>query len=292
MERATQLQTAPSLQFADGQEVQFDRPWVMGVINCSPNSFYQAIATQQQVLELAEQMVADGVDIIDIGGEATNIHVNIEREAVSVENEIQRVVPAISQIKSHFNIRVSVDTSQPRVMQAAIDAGVDLINDQRALKAAGALEVVARANVPACLMHFPYQRIPGSSTPAQLMQQVVADLSDDVARCEQAGMTKNQLLVDPGFGTGNYGKNTHENFYLLKHLNELKQCGCPILAGWSRKSMIGDVLGGVTPDQRLYGSVAAVTLATLQGAQVIRVHDVKPTVDAMKVTLAMLRSTS
>ena len=290
MEHAKKISNIPVLHFADGQIVEFDRPWVMGIINGSPNSFYQTALQVDAVLSLAEQMVIDGVDIIDVGGFATSPHVNLQRDAVSVQAELDRVLPMIMIIKSHFNVRLSIDTSQPVVMQAAIDAGVDMINDQRALHVSNAIDVVASAKVPVCLMHFPYQREPGSTAATVLCQHVIADLQKKIDRCLQAGISQDRLLIDPGFGQGNYGKNTSENFYLLKELKQFQQFGLPILVGWSRKSMIGDTLGGVAPSERLHGSVAAATIAMMHGANILRVHDVKPTVDAIKISLAMSRS--
>ncbi len=268
----------------------FERPMVMGVINMSPNSFYQPCDNLAQGLAKAEQMIAEGADMLDIGGEATNPFVDIAAEAPAITAEIERVVPLIAALKQrHPNMLLSVDTSNAAVMQAAIDAGVDMINDQRALRRDGALEVVSNSDVAVCLMHFFMpQRVPQSNTPEEMLQQITKELQQWAQRCVDAGISADRMVLDPGFGGGNFGKDTAENFYLLRHMKVLRELGYPLLVGWSRKSMIGDVLGGVSSDQRLYGSVAAATLAAVQGADILRVHDVAPTVDAVKVFAAAL----
>ncbi|MDF1655170.1 MAG: dihydropteroate synthase [Coxiellaceae bacterium] len=279
-----------TLKLPKGIKKTFEQPAVMGVINMSPNSFYQPCESLEQGLVQAERMIAEGADILDIGGEATNPLVDIAAEAPSVNAEIERVVPLIAAIKQrHPDILLSVDTSNVAAMQAAIDAGVDMINDQRALRRDGALEVVANSDVAVCLMHFFMpQRQPQSNSSEAMLQQICKELQQWAQRCEDAGIAADRIVLDPGFGGGNFGKDTPENFYLLRHMDLLHDLGYPLLVGWSRKSMIGDVLGGVSSDQRLYGSVAAATLAAVQGADILRVHDVAPTVDAVKVFSAAL----
>lgn len=268
---------------------QLNLPAVMGVINVSPNSFYNPVNTIDAALHAAEAMVSAGVDIIDVGGEATSVNVSIEKEAPSIQEELDRVVPVIEAIAQRFDLLISVDTSQAQVMHDAVAAGAGMINDQRALRRDGALQVASELTVPICLMHFfKASRKPGSTSLENFLQQVKQELQEAVQRCERAGIKRDRLLIDPGFGQGNYSKNCDENFYLLSHLSQLQEIGLPILVGWSRKSMIGDVLN-VPPKDRLYGSISAAVIAAMQGASVIRVHDVKETVDAMKIYKEMIR---
>jgi dihydropteroate synthase len=174
-------------------------------------------------------------------------------------------------------------------MEKALDAGADMINDQRALARPGALEVVAAYQPMVCLMHFfqPMRQAQSSSKRA-LLQRICDELTLALVAAREAGLPAEQLCLDPGFGGGNFGKSTSENFYLLHQLPQFLSLGQPLLVGWSRKSMLGDVLGGVGPEGRLFGGIAAATLALQRGASIIRTHDVKPTVDAVKVYQAML----
>lgn len=256
----------------------------MGVINRSPNSFYAPSQDLSAAMQTVERMVAAGASIIDIGGEATNPNVDIKREAPSIQQEIDRVVPLVAAIKQQCDVLVSVDTSQAKVMREAVYYGADMINDQRALCDDEALQTVAELNVPVCLMHFFSEpREPNSSRLPQLLAQIKRELTASIQRCVAQGIHRDHIIIDPGFGGGNFGKNSRENYYLLAHLKEFVQLGYPVLVGWSRKSMIGDALGGVPPQQRLYGSIAAATMAAMMGASIIRVHDVKETMDAVRV---------
>jgi dihydropteroate synthase len=277
-----------NLRLRDDQVIAFDQPAVMGVINMSPNSFFNPMDSVEHALKQVEQMQQVGVDIIDIGGEATNPFVNIERSKPSVEQEIDRVVPLIEKINKNFDMLISVDTSQPSVMRAAVAAGADLINDQRALQVNGALSAVAELNVPVCLMHFFTQpRKADSSTLQEFLNTVKKDLQYNITRCLQAGINQEKIIIDPGFGQGNYGKNCQENCYLLKHLNEFNEFNLPILVGWSRKSMIGDILNKPAAE-RLIGSIAAAIIALNNGANILRVHDVAQTVEAVKIWQAVM----
>lgn len=260
----------------------------MGVINMSPDSFYRPYHCEDEIFTAVEQMVKSGVDIIDVGGEATNLAIDLNHNAPSAEEQANRVVPLIERIAQRFDVLISVDTSEPLVMREAVQHGARLINDQRGLSRPGALETAVELNTPVCLMHFfDPPRMPGSSSPAALFALIKADLEKTVARCRASGLNGNKIIIDPGFGQGNYGKNARENYYLLAHLQELTAMGLPILAGWSRKSMIRDALDGASPENRLYGSIAAATIAAMQGASIIRVHDVAETRDAVKVFRAM-----
>ncbi len=272
------------LRLRNNELINLNKPSVMGVINMSPNSFYNPAKNSDDALHQVDAMVKAGANFVDVGGEATNPCVEIEKEAPSVQQEIDRLLPVIEAIKQRFPILVSVDTSQPKVMRAVLEAGADMINDQRALRVPGAIDIVAQYKVPVCLMHFfNPQREPGSSSHKELLNTICSDLQLAVSRCQSAGVAKDRIIIDPGFGQGNYGKNTAENFYLLAQLQSFCDLGYPVLVGWSRKSMLGDVMGGAPADKRLSGSIAAAVLAAKEGASIIRVHDVAETVDALTV---------
>ncbi len=262
---------------------------VMGVINRSPNSFHAPVSDLAAGLEQAEQMIADGADILDIGGEATNPFIKLDDKAPDSSEELARVVPLIKAIRErHPDQLMSVDTSNAQVMQSAIDAGVNMINDQRALRCEGCLDVVVNSDVAVCLMHmFIPSREPGSTSPDELLHQILTDLALWAQRCIDAGIERERIVLDPGFGGGRiFSKTTAENCYMMQHLDQLQALGFPLLVGWSRKSMLGELLGRSIED-RLYGSVAAATLAASRGVEIIRVHDVAPTVDAIKVAQAV-----
>ncbi len=279
--------TVFSLRLADNQKISLTKPAVMGVINMSPDSFYRPYSSHDEILKTVEGMVNSGVNIIDVGGEATNLNINLENP-LQAQEEIDRVAPMIDSIASRFPVLISVDTSQPGVMREAVRQGAHIINDQRGLQAPGALVAAVELKTPVCLMHFFSEpRQPGSCSLAELMARIKADLWILTARCQTAGISAERIMIDPGFGQGNYCKNAQENYYLLAHLKEFGALGFPVLVGWSRKSMIGEILGGVSPQDRLYGSIAAAALAAMQGAAIIRVHDVAETIDAIKVFQAM-----
>lgn len=272
-----------SLRLADERVVNLLKPSVMGVINLSPDSFFRPYTSMAEIYREVEKMVSCGVDIIDIGGEATNIKVDMNNPP-SAQEQIDRVAPVIEYIYRQFPVLISVDASQPTVMRAAVNSGAHIINDQRGLQIPGALETVLELKTPVCLMHFfPYPRHPGQEQQQELMKKIKIDLSALTAYCRAGGIDSHRIIIDPGFGQGHYRKNAAENFYLLAHLNELTSLEFPLLAGWSRKSMIGEALGGVPVEQRLYGSIAAAMLAAIKGASIIRVHDVAETMDAIKV---------
>jgi len=255
----------------------------MGIVNVSPNSFHAPHASIDAVLKTAEAMVRAGAEILDVGGEATNPGVDLKNDAPSTEAEVDRVIPAIKAIKKNFNVMVSVDTSRPYVMRQAVNHGADMINDQRALQISNALETVQSLQVPVCLMHFMPPREPDSCDPRELLNQIKQALMRRVRACIEAGIDQNKIIIDPGFGGGNYGKSARENFYLLAHLKAFVALGYPVLTGQSRKSMIGAALGNVSPNDRLYGSIAADTIAMMNGSSIIRTHDVKAIADARAV---------
>ncbi|KRS22443.1 dihydropteroate synthase [Alishewanella sp. WH16-1] len=264
------------------RELDLSRPQVMGILNVTPDSFSDGGKHQQlsQALRSAEQMLADGATILDIGGESTRPGA----ADVSVEEELNRVVPLVSAIRSRFDCVISVDTSKAAVMSAAVQAGADIINDVRALQEPAALETAAALQVPVCIMHM--QGVPGTMQQApdyqDVVQQVYDYLLQRAAECQQAGITAAQIILDPGFG---FGKNLSHNYQLLAALDKFVQSGYPVLAGMSRKSMIGQLLD-IPVSERLAGSLACATLAAYAGAQIIRVHDVKETVQAVRVAAA------
>jgi dihydropteroate synthase len=262
--------------------VDLSTPQVMGILNVTPDSFSDGGKYTQfdYALEQAEQMIADGATIIDIGGESTRPGA----EAVSENDELARVIPVLKAIKQRFNIVVSIDTSKASVMSAAIDAGADMINDVRALQNDGCLAAIANSNVPVCLMHM--QGIPKNMQNSPSYDHVINDIrvffQQRIDTCISAGIARERLILDPGFG---FGKTLEQNFYLLANLSKFNQLGLPLLAGLSRKSMIGNLLNREV-ERRLAGSLATAIIAAQQGAHIIRVHDVQETVDALKVLKA------
>jgi dihydropteroate synthase len=229
-----------------------------------------------------EQMVSDGAEIIDIGGESTRPGA----QPVSEQQEIERVVPLVEAITSRFDAPISVDTSKPGVMCSAVAAGAAMINDVRALREEGALEAVAQLGVPVCLMHMQGEPRTMQANPVytDVVTDVMGFLSDRIQACQEVGIHREQLVIDPGFG---FGKSLSHNFTLLRELSQFKSLGLPIMVGISRKSMIGTILDKPV-DQRLNGSLAVATLAFWQGAKILCVHDVAATVDVMKICQAVM----
>jgi dihydropteroate synthase len=260
------------------------RPRVMGILNVTPDSFSDGgrFASREAALNCARAMAAEGADLIDVGGESTRPGA----APVSVQEELDRVIPVIEALAGDLPVPVSVDTSKPEVMRAAVAAGAGLINDVAALRRPGALAAAAALGVPVCLMHM--QGEPGTMqhdpTYGDVVGEVAAFLAARVAACEAAGIARGRLLVDPGFG---FGKTLVHNLALLRGLPRLAALGLPVLAGLSRKSMIGALLGNVPVGGRLHGSVAAALLAVERGAAIVRVHDVGPTVQALRILAAV-----
>lgn len=262
---------------------QSARTQIMGVLNLTPDSFSDGgrYARFDLALGHAEAMAAEGADIIDIGGESTRPGA----ATVSESEEIDRVVPVIEALSSRVSCLLSIDTSKPRVMQAAVAAGAGMINDVRALQLPGAMEAAAGLRVPVCLMHMQGQ--PASMQWAPSYEDVCAEVTSFLlgraAACEAAGLSRDRLLIDPGFG---FGKGLAHNLALLRGLAELVTHGLPVMVGLSRKAMIG-TLTGKAVGERLHGSVALAVYAALQGAAVVRVHDVGPAVEALRVIAAV-----
>jgi dihydropteroate synthase len=255
----------------------------MGVLNITPDSFSDGgdFFCRGDALHRAWRMIEEGADILDIGGESTRPGA----APISVQEELDRVMPTIEALASHVSVPISIDTSKPEVMRAAVDAGVGMINDVRALRAPGALEIAAKVGVPVCLMHM--QGEPQTMQAAPVYCDVVSDVRDflqgRIDVCIRAGISPDHLLLDPGFG---FGKTLAHNLVLLDRLGELCSLGYPVLVGLSRKSMIG-ALTGRSVDERLAGSVAAAVLAVERGARLVRAHDVAATVDALRVAWAL-----
>jgi len=258
-------------------------PLVMGVLNITPDSFSDGgdFFAPDAALRRAEQMVADGADIIDVGGESTRPGA----AAVDVADELGRVVPVIEVLARRLPVPISVDTSKPEVMRAAADAGAALINDVRALRVPGALAAAAALDLPVCLMHMQGDPRTMQTDPAyaDVVAEVRGFLAERIAACVGVGLTRERLLVDPGFG---FGKRLAHNLGLLARLAELKALGQPLLVGLSRKSMLG-ALTGRPVDERLAAGLAAAVIAARGGARILRVHDVAATVDALKVVAAV-----
>lgn len=270
--------------YARDSILDLSHPHVMGILNVTPDSFSDGGQHNEliQALTHANEMINAGATIIDIGGESTRPGA----AEVSVEQELERVIPVVEAIAQRFEVWVSVDTSKPEVIRESARAGAHIINDIRSLTQPGALEAAAETGLPVCLMHI--QGAPQTMQQApkydNLLQEVNDYFVEQIARCERAGIKKAQLLLDPGFG---FGKNLSHNYQLLAHLADFHHFGLPLLVGMSRKSMIGQLLN-VGPSQRLTGSLACAVIAAMQGAHILRVHDVKETVEAMRVVEATL----
>lgn len=267
--------------------ISTDQPIVMGILNTTPDSFSDGGRFEHidVAVQHALQMQAEGAQIIDVGGESTRPGA----EAVSVGDELQRVIPLIESLRQRSDVIISIDTSKPEVMRAAVAAGANLVNDVTALRAPGALEACAELDVPVCLMHM--QGEPRSMQSNPSYHNVVAEVSEFLLQRKQAAMAagigEERILLDPGFG---FGKSLAHNLKLLKQLDQLQSLGSPLLVGLSRKSMFAAILDGAPVDQRLYASVAAAVLCWYRGARLFRVHDVKATVDALRVCSAMQRA--
>ncbi|MEZ8113751.1 dihydropteroate synthase [Vibrio splendidus] len=268
---------------ANNKTLVLDRPHVMGILNATPDSFSDGgrFNSLDNALLQAERMIQAGVSIIDIGGESTRPGA----PDVSLEEELARVIPAIKAIRAKFDVWISIDTSKAEVMRQAVEAGADLINDVRALQEPGALQAAAKANVPVCLMHMKGQPRTMQASPVydDVLMDVEAFLQERVKACDAVGISKEQLILDPGFG---FGKTIEHNYHLLAHLEKFHTLGLPVLAGMSRKSMIFKLLDKA-PADCMVASVTCATIAAMKGAQIIRVHDVEDTLEAMKIIEVM-----
>ncbi len=251
----------------------------MGVLNVTPDSFSDggSYITPQQALDRAAQMVDQGADVIDVGGESTRPG----SQPVSEQEELARVLPAIRLIKKQLNTRISIDTARPSVMQAAVEAGADMVNDVCALTRPGALQAVVELGVPVCLMHMQKKPAMMQRRPAydNVVSEVKQYLSARVEACLDAGIQRDLLTIDPGFG---FGKSLSHNLQMLNGLGQFAELGLPLLVGLSRKSMIGQMIGAEV-EGRMNGSVVLAVLAAQNGANMIRVHDVQETKQALVI---------
>lgn len=258
-------------------------PLVMGILNVTPDSFSDGgrFIGREAALRRAERMLVDGAAIVDVGGESTRPGA----APVSVQQELDRVVPVVEALNRELDVLVSVDTSTPAVIREAATAGAGLINDVRALRRPGALEAVADSGLPVCVMHMLGE--PGNMQDDphydDVTSEVMAFLEERIQACRAAGIARDRLLVDPGFG---FAKTVTHNLRLLAELEQLQRLELPVLVGLSRKSLFGKVLGRPV-DERLPGSLAAAVMCVERGARIVRAHDVKETVDGVRFAHAV-----
>ena len=275
-----QLMPLPQRKLQCGRfTLDLSQPQIMGILNVTPDSFSDGGLHQQKdlAIQYALQMIADGATIIDIGGESTRPNAS----TVELEEEIRRVIPVVDALSKH-DVMISIDTSQPEVIRAAVKAGAHIWNDVRALTRPQALETAAELNIPVILMHMR-----GEPTNMNQLDQyndvtedVIKELQQRIDQAMAVGIQQQNIIIDPGFG---FAKNAQQNFKLLNAFWKLNQLGYPILSGLSRKRFIGEALNGVPAQERTVGSVMGHLLSIQQGASIVRVHDVKATSDAIKV---------
>lgn len=271
-----------------GHKIDLAHPQVMGVVNVTPDSFSDGGRFNQHdtALAQAEKLVREGAAFIDIGGESTRPGA----ATVSVDEELDRVCPVVEAISQRLDVAISVDTSTPQVITESARLGAGLVNDVRALTKDGAMQAAADAGIPVCLMHM--QGEPGTMQQAPHYDNVVSEVSrflmDRVAVAKEAGIPAERIILDPGFG---FGKNLEHNLVLLEALDQMHALGHPLLVGMSRKTMLGQITGRDVAD-RLPASLAVATIAAMKGAAIIRVHDVRETVDAVKVVSALKEATA
>lgn len=265
-------------------QLKLNRPHVMGIVNVTPDSFSDGgkYTSTQAAVSHALTLIAEGADILDIGGESTRPGA----APVPLDEELSRVIPVIEALKGVSTVPLSIDTYKPEVMRQAIAAGADMVNDVRALQEPSALDVVVNTNVGICLMHM--QGNPQTMQTAPHYEDVVVEveqfLADRLQACISHGIAKSRIILDPGFC---FGKTREHNIRLIQQLEKLHSIGQPLLVGLSRKSVLGAIAGG-DENQRLYASIAASVISAMKGAKIVRVHDVKATVDALKVVTAIL----
>lgn len=260
-------------------------PVVMGVLNITPDSFSDGgrFLTLDNALFHAEEMIKQGALIIDIGAESTRP----QALPVSEQQELERLLPIIEAIKQRFDIIISVDSSSPQVMLEGAKHGIGLINDVRALQREGALQAAANTQLPVCLMHMQGQPATMQVQPVyqSVIDEVKAFLQQRIAACVAQGIGSERIVLDVGFG---FGKTLAHNLQLLAGLAQFQDLGCPLLVGMSRKSMLGAILNGAPVDKRLFAGVSAATIAAINGARIIRTHDVQATKEALAVVKALI----
>jgi len=259
-------------------------PVIMGVLNVTPDSFSDGgrYLHVDAALRQAELMLREGAVIIDIGAESTRPNANF----VSEQQELDRLLPVIERIKQQLDVIISIDTSTPAVITEAAHRGAGIINDVRALQRDGALMAAAATGLPICLMHMQGQPNTMQQQPhyVSVVDEVKVFLQQRIDACLAVGICREQLLLDVGFG---FGKTLSHNLELLRRLTEFEAFNLPLLVGMSRKSMLGTILGGAAVDERLYAGIAAATIAVMNGANIVRTHDVRATKDAIAVVSAM-----
>jgi dihydropteroate synthase len=265
-------------------QLNLNRPHVMGIVNVTPDSFSDGgkYSSTDLAVEHGLALIAEGADILDIGGESTRPGA----PPVSLDEELRRVMPVIEALAAVSTVPLSIDTYKPEVMRSAIAAGIDIVNDVRALQEDGAVEIVANSDVGVCLMHM--QGMPQTMQLAPSYQDVVSEvvhfLSHRMHVVTSASIAIDRIVLDPGFG---FGKTTAHNIALIQHLTEIDAIGRPLLVGLSRKSVLGKIAGG-DEQQRLHAGLAASVISAMKGAKIVRVHDVKATVDALKIVTAVM----
>lgn len=275
------------MQFVCGKyQLNLSRPHVMGIVNVTPDSFSDGgkFASTDLAVEHALQLIAEGADILDIGGESTRPGA----VPVSLDDELGRVIPVINALSKQVSVPISIDTYKPEVMRQAIMAGAAIVNDVRALQEPGALEVVAKSDAGVCLMHMQGNPQTMQSDPSyeNVVTEVERFLSERLQAAIAVGINKERIVLDPGFG---FGKSTVHNIALIQNLDKLMELGRPLLVGLSRKSVLGAIAGG-DEQQRLHAGLAAAVITAMKGAKILRVHDVRATVDALKVVTAIQSS--
>ena len=264
-------------------DLNFKNPQIMGVLNVTPDSFSDGgrFSRIGNAVDQALLMIKSGASIIDVGGESTRPG-SIK---VSLEDELERVIPVIKAIRLNSDVVISVDTSKPKVMREAVEAGANLINDVYALRQPGALEMAASLDVAVCLMHMQENPKTMQNQPeyTEVIEDVGAFFCERLKACQQAGIKQSNIILDPGFG---FGKTLDHNLSLLAHLDKFKQYGRPLLVGLSRKSMWGELLGKKV-DERVSASVISALLAIINGAAIVRVHDVAEMAEALTIYKAL-----
>ena len=262
--------------------LDLSRPLIMGIVNVTPDSFSDGgkFLAKNAALDHAFQLIEEGADIIDVGGESTRPGA----EAASAADELARVLPVIEALKNQ-SLPISIDTMKPEVMAAAIQAGATMVNDVYALRAEGAIAACAQSNVAVCLMHMQGTPRNMQADPhyVDVVAEVEAFLLERAAACERSGIAKDRIVIDPGFG---FGKNREHNLTLLRNLTKLRATGYAVLAGLSRKSVLGKITGQEVVS-RVPASVATALIAVQRGAQIVRVHDVRATKDALAILQAV-----
>jgi dihydropteroate synthase len=264
-------------------ELDLTRPRVMGIVNVTPDSFSDGgkFAVAELAVAHGMELVGQGADILDVGGESTRPGAT----PVPLDEELRRVIPVIEALAVKSRVPISIDTYKPEVMKAAIAAGASIVNDVFALQQPGALEAVAASNAGVCLMHS--QGTPQTMQLDPQYQDVVREvhdfLRDRMAACEEHGIGRERIVLDPGFG---FGKRSMHNITLLRELKILCELGQPLLVGLSRKSVLGQLTGNDV-DARLHASLSAAVISAMNGARIVRVHDVKATVDALRIVTAV-----